>query len=62
MVIEVGETKAETPAQQDARELQEQQAKAVAEIENDKHVQQLVENFNGRIDADSVSPLRTGDL
>ena len=62
MVIEVGETKAETPAQQDARERQEQQAKAVEEIENDKHVQQLVENFNGRIDVDSVSPLRTGDL
>ena len=62
VVIEVGETKVETPAQQDARERQEQQAKAVAEIENDKHVQQLVESFNGRIDADSVSPLRTGDL
>ena len=60
--IEVGETEVETPAQRDARLRQEQQAKAVAEIENDKHVQQLVENFNGRIDADSITPLRTGDL
>ena len=59
--IEVGESEVETPAQRDARLRQEQQAKAVAEIENDKHVQQLVENFDGRIDADSITPLRTGD-
>ena len=60
--IEVGDTEIETPAQQDAREQQERMAEAVAEIENDKRVRQLVENFNGRIDTASILPIRTGDL
>ncbi|MAM80765.1 MAG: hypothetical protein CMP89_08410 [Gammaproteobacteria bacterium] len=60
--IEVGDTEIETPAARADRERQEKQIKAVTEIENDKRVQQLLENFDGRIDADSISPLKTGDL
>lgn len=57
VAIEVGETNVETPAQHTERKRQENQAKAVAEIENDEHVQQLIENFNGRLDPESISPL-----
>ena len=60
--IEIGEVAFETPAQTEARVRQEQQAKAVAEIEGDKHVRQLVEKFNGRIDAESISPLGPREL
>ena len=60
--IEVGETEVETPAQRDTRVRRETQAKAVLVMEGDKHVQQLIENFNGRIDSDSILPLKIGDF
>jgi DNA polymerase-3 subunit gamma/tau len=55
--IEVGSTNVETPAQMTERVRDEEQAKAVAEMQNDEHVQQLIENFNGRLDTQSISPL-----
>lgn len=55
--IEVGATSVETPAQRAEREKQESLAQAVADIEGDLHVQQLIENFNGRLDPKSIAPL-----
>ena len=55
--IEVGETSVETPAQITERRREESQSKAVADIENDQHVQQLISNFDGRLDLNSISPL-----
>ena len=58
VAIEVGETDVETPAQQDQRLRAESQARAEEEIKNDEHVQQLIESFNGRLDPDSIEPIR----
>lgn len=55
--IEIGATQLETPAQQRERERRESQAQAVANIESDQHVQQLIEGFNGRLDPASIRPL-----
>ena len=55
--IEVGVTQLETPAQQRDREQQEGRAQAVADIESDHHVQQLIEGFDGRLDPGSIRPL-----
>ena len=55
--IEVGETTDETPAQQAERQREESQARAVADIEADEGVRQLIEKFNGRLDPASIAPL-----
>ncbi|MBO6556351.1 MAG: DNA polymerase III subunit gamma/tau [Pseudomonadales bacterium] len=55
--IEVGATDIETPAQIREREQEESRAQAVADIESDHHVQQLIENFNGKLDPGSIRPL-----
>jgi DNA polymerase III subunit gamma/tau len=55
--IEVGATSVETPAQLIERQKQETHAQAVADIQGDQHVQQLIENFNGRLDPMSIAPL-----
>ena len=55
--IEVGATDIETPAQIKEREQEESRAQAVADIESDHHVQQLIENFNGKLDPGSIRPL-----
>jgi len=55
--IEVGSTDLETPAQMMEREQEESRAQAVADIESDHHVQQLIENFNGKLDPSSIRPL-----
>ena len=55
--IEVGATSVETPAQRTEREKKEILAQAVADIESDQHVQQLIENFNGKLDPKSIAPL-----
>jgi DNA polymerase-3 subunit gamma/tau len=60
--IEVGIIEAETPAELDRRQQQEIQAKAVKAIEEDRNIQELIQNFNGTIDRDSISPVpQTGD-
>jgi DNA polymerase-3 subunit gamma/tau len=58
ITIEVGDTDVETPAQRTERQRAENQAKAVAEIESDDHVRQLIETFNGTLDPDSIAPLK----
>jgi DNA polymerase-3 subunit gamma/tau len=55
--IEVGETTVETPAQLTEREKQQSLAQAVSDIQGDHYVQQLIENFNGKLDPDSIAPL-----
>ena len=55
--IEVGETSVETPAQYSERKKQAILAQAVADIQGDQHVQQLIENFNGKLDLKSIAPL-----
>ena len=59
--IEVGTTETETPAQADSRQQQERQAQAVVAIENDEHIQELIQNFNGTLDRDSIAPMQPGD-
>ena len=54
--IQVGDIESETPAQLSEREREESHAQAVADIESDEGVQQLIERFNGRLDPDSISP------
>lgn len=57
VAIEVGATDVETPAQHSQRVRSEQLAKAVEDMQNDQHVQQLIENFNGRLDTQSIAPV-----
>ncbi len=60
--IEVGIVETITPAELDRHQQQEIQAKAVKTIEEDTNVQELIRNFNGTIDRDSISPVnQTGD-
>jgi hypothetical protein len=47
----------ETPAQGAEREKQQSLAQAVADIQGDHHVQQLIESFNGKLDPKSIAPL-----
>ena len=53
--IEVGETLEETPAQRNARLLQERQEAARQSLEANSTVQSLIETFNGRLE--NVRPL-----
>jgi DNA polymerase-3 subunit gamma/tau len=55
--IEVGAPSVETPAQLTEREKQQSFKQAVADIQGDRYVQQLIENFNGKLDPDSIAPL-----
>ena len=47
----------ETPAQGAERAKQQSLAQAVADIQGDQHVQQLIESFNGKLDPKSIAPL-----
>jgi hypothetical protein len=47
----------QTPAQDQHRQRQEQQAAAVEAIENDKNIQTLLDDFNGTLAGKSISPL-----
>ncbi|MBT3832845.1 MAG: hypothetical protein HOF53_15425, partial [Gammaproteobacteria bacterium] len=55
--IEVGAPSVETPAQGAEREKQQSLAQAVADIQGDQYVQQLIESFNGKLDPKSIAPL-----
>ena len=37
------------------------EAQAVVAIENDEHIQELIQNFNGTLDRDSIAPMQPGD-
>ena len=57
VTVEVGIIDAETPAQHKERKKEEDQAEAIADIENDERVKRLIEAFNGRLDPESITPL-----
>ena len=55
--IEVGTPPGEPPAMQHARAARERQAEAVAEIERDERLQQLLARFDGELDPGSIAPM-----
>ncbi|MBL8540727.1 MAG: DNA polymerase III subunit gamma/tau [Betaproteobacteria bacterium] len=55
--ISVGSSGGSTPAELDARNRQARQAEAIAAIEGDPFVRELVEDLGGRIVPDSIRPL-----
>jgi DNA polymerase-3 subunit gamma/tau len=54
--VAVGDPSAETPARRRERIALELQQRAVAALESDENVQSLLEEFDGRLDLDSVRP------
>ena len=57
--IEIGEIAGETPAQRDRQMRAEQHAAAVASLERDPFVRELIERFDATLLESSVRPLRT---
>jgi DNA polymerase-3 subunit gamma/tau len=47
-----------TPAEQEDREKQEKQMQAIAAIESDPFVRDLVENFDARLIVSSIKPIQ----
>ncbi|MBD3647762.1 MAG: DNA polymerase III subunit gamma/tau, partial [Pseudomonadales bacterium] len=56
VTIEIGAIDGETPAQAEERNNQERQQMAIEAIENDEKVQTLIENFDARLDTDTIAP------
>ena len=59
--IEIGLIEDETPAQLAARQRDEIQAQAEDLMNKDSVVQTLIENFNGKLDQESITPIQSGD-
>jgi DNA polymerase-3 subunit gamma/tau len=59
--IEIGLIEDETPAQLAARQRNEIQAQAEDLMNKDSVVQTLIENFNGKLDQGSITPIQSGD-
>ncbi|GAA5315277.1 MAG: DNA polymerase III subunit gamma/tau [Candidatus Pelagadaptatus aseana] len=57
VVIQLGQVQGETPASYAIRLKQQRHADALASLENDPVVQQLLSEFDGQLDTDSVEPL-----
>ena len=60
--IEIGLIEDETPAQLAERQRGERQARAEDLMKKDAVVQTLIENFNGKLDQDSITPIQSGDI
>jgi DNA polymerase III subunit gamma/tau len=58
LVIGLGETGGRSPVEIAERQRERDQARAVAEIEQDSFVRELVETFDARIDENSIKPLQ----
>ena len=56
--IVVGDTQGRTPSEVDAAQRRERQDKAIAAIESDPFVRELIEDFDARIVSDSIKPLQ----
>lgn len=56
-VIQLGQVQGETPASYAIRLKQQRHADALAALENDPVVQQLLAEFDGQLNVDSVEPL-----
>ena len=59
LTVEIGEITGETPAQRDQQIKAEQHAAAVASLERDPFVRELIERFDATLLESSVRPLRT---
>ncbi|HSN41641.1 MAG TPA: DNA polymerase III subunit gamma/tau [Burkholderiales bacterium] len=59
--ISVGEGDGNSPAEIANRDNQQRQARAIAEIEQDPFVRELVENFDARVIESTIKPLRRED-
>ncbi|MDH5173514.1 MAG: DNA polymerase III subunit gamma/tau, partial [Gammaproteobacteria bacterium] len=57
LTIEQGQPLAETPARRQERQRQERQQAAVASIEADPLLQQLIARFDGELDRSSITPV-----
>ena len=55
--VTIGVVQAETPAARKLRLLEERQQQAVASIEDDPVLRQLMERFDGELDKGSIRPL-----
>ena len=58
MAIDVGEASGNSPMAVADRERQQKHAHAIAEIERDPFVRELVENFDARVNEASIKPLQ----
>ncbi|HJQ63031.1 MAG TPA: DNA polymerase III subunit gamma/tau C-terminal domain-containing protein [Burkholderiales bacterium] len=58
VAIKVGEGNGDSPAALADRERQRRQSEAVAEIEQDPFVRELVENFDARIVESTIKPIQ----
>lgn len=56
--IDIGVVSMQTPAQYQHLQREQQQAEAVQAIEKDKNVQVLLNDFNGTLKSNSISPIR----
>ena len=57
VIISVGEGSGNSPAEIAGRDQQQRQAKAIAEIEQDPFVRELVENFDARVVDSTIKPI-----
>jgi DNA polymerase-3 subunit gamma/tau len=57
VLISVGEGSGNSPAEIAGRDQQQRQAKAIAEIEQDPFVRELVENFDARVVESTIKPI-----
>jgi DNA polymerase-3 subunit gamma/tau len=58
LIFSVGDGTGMTPAEQEDREKQEKQLQAIAAIESDPFVRDLVENFDARLIVSSIKPIQ----
>jgi len=56
LALTVGETVGETPAEVDQRHRDERLAMAVVSIDSDEKLKQLIDNFDGTLDRDTIMP------
>ncbi len=56
--ITLGESSGNSPAEIADRERQRNQVRAIAEIEQDPFVRELVENFDARVNEASIKPIQ----
>jgi DNA polymerase-3 subunit gamma/tau len=56
--VVIGATHGKTPAEREEKERQRKQADAVASVEQDPFVRELVENFDGRVVESSIKPVQ----
>lgn len=61
VTITVGQPQVITPAQDIEAKRQARQAQAVASIENDSALQQFIEQFEGKLEPDSIAPIEKGE-